>query len=175
MRTRIRQAGINRFRADRDMSARRGPSLFAFTASQLLLFLSAGAWLFLTAHLSGYGESEEAVAIFVIGMVPMVVAYLVGGAIAFSRSTALRPTLSLPLAAAGGVLMGVLGLVGLFFVGQTSLLIRGGAFGIMTGLLASGLSGAAFSFGLLAAVRRFGLSSSNRRDFGRPPRPPVSR
>jgi hypothetical protein len=142
--------------------------LVAFTAAQVVVFGLAGAWLFLTARLSGQGESEEAVVIFFGGMSPMAVAYLLCSAIAFARAVALRGAPALLLIAGCGVLSGVLGVLGLFVLSQASLVRSDrGALGLISGIVVSGLGGLVISSGFLAlllrrAVRSPGAPSSPR-------------
>jgi hypothetical protein len=134
--------------------------LAAFTAAQLVVFGLAGAWLFLTARLSGQGESEEAVVIFFVGMSPMAVAYLLGSAIAFARAVALRGAPGLLLIAGCGLLSGVLGVLGLFVLSQASLVRSDrGALGLISGIVVSGLSGLVINSGFLALLLRWAVRS----------------
>lgn len=142
-------------------TSRVSPILVAFTAAQLAVFGLAGAWLFLTARLSGQGESEEAVVIFFVGMSPMAVAFFLGSAIALARAAALRRAAAPWLIVGSGLLSGVLGVLGLFLLSQASFVRADhGALGLISGIVVSGLSGFVVSTGCLALLLRRAARSS---------------
>jgi hypothetical protein len=127
----------------------------AFTVAQLVVFGLAGAWLFLTARLSGQGESEEAVVIFFIGMSPMALAFILGSAIAFGRAAALREAAATGLIAGCGLLSGVVGVLGIFLLSQASFVRADhGPLGLISGIVVSGLSGIVISSGCALLLPR---------------------
>lgn len=143
-RTRTRLVGISQYLVDGEQMAATRVSLMllAFTAVEAAVFGLAGAWLFLSARLSGQGESEEAVVIFFVGVAPMVGALWLGSVIAIVRAARFRKTAPMGLIASGGVLSGVFGVLGLFLLSQTFLL-RGdqSVLRLVSAIAVSGLTG----------------------------------